>query len=155
MHACDPALWSMLTRLALSFGLNEAAAKIWSLLLLVDKPLSQKEIASLSSYSVGVVSSNLSLLESRGLVARVGRAGRARLYAAKATVSDLVAMFLSDIVNCQLSAIAEYLRALNGENSCLSVKELKGEVLLLLRRLNSLVRRLKRLKNPWYGGPAR
>ncbi len=62
------------------WGLGESAGKIWGTLLLIGKPLTQKEIAKHCGYSLGLVSRNLNVLSHLGIVHYSGRKVQEKLY---------------------------------------------------------------------------
>ncbi|RLE84611.1 MAG: hypothetical protein DRJ39_02840 [Thermoprotei archaeon] len=100
----------MIARFTSNLGLGEAAGKIWGTLLLVNIPLSQSDISQLTKYSLGIVSMNLSLLERWGLVKKVGRVGKRKVYAATSTIVDLLENFLHRIIDKELSPVISYLQ---------------------------------------------
>ncbi|RLE94017.1 MAG: hypothetical protein DRN04_04840 [Thermoprotei archaeon] len=103
-------LLNRLTRLASLLGLNEAAGRIWGVLLLTGGSLSQKEISKLTNYSLGIVSMNLSRLESLGLVKIVKRVGKKKFYAASSSLTDLFKNFVSLIADNHLEALVNHLQ---------------------------------------------
>jgi DNA-binding transcriptional regulator GbsR (MarR family) len=64
------------------WGLGEPVGKIWGLLLFENRALSQREIAEQINYSLSLVSPNLTLMETLGLVSIVGKNGRETQYGA-------------------------------------------------------------------------
>ena len=103
-------LLNRLARLASLLGLNEAAGRIWGVLLLTGGNLSQKEISELTDYSLGIVSMNLSRLESLGLIKIVKRVGKKKFYAASSTLMDLFKTFVSLIADNYLEALVDHLQ---------------------------------------------
>jgi len=101
---------NMLSSLTYSIGLGEAAGKVWGVLALVGRPLSQAEIASMTGYSVPVVNTTLSALENWGFVVRAGKRGRTKLYKASSTFVDMLENFLKNLLERRVSAIASFLR---------------------------------------------
>jgi len=95
--------------LTYSLGIGEAAGKIWATLVLIDKPLSQQELKELTNYSLSVISVNLSILEKWGLIRRVGKIGKRKLYKAKATLIDILQYFLREISDAKLTPLIKFL----------------------------------------------
>ncbi len=85
------------------WGLGESAGKIWGTLLLIGKPLTQKEIAKHCGYSLGLVSRNLNVLSHLGIVHYSGRKVHEKLYKPTTsfigTFEKLVLNFMESEVN--------------------------------------------------------
>ena len=109
MKSLEAELVREVSRLAVKLGLGEAASRVWSILLVKDAPLSQEEIAQESGYSLGRVSTCLSMLEKLGMVVIVERKGRKKLYKAVSSVSDVVKRFHKDLVEHYLKPVMEFL----------------------------------------------
>ena len=62
------------------WGISESGGKIWGTLLLIGKPLTQKEIAEHCEFSLGLVSRNLNVLLNLGIVYYSGKKGLEKLY---------------------------------------------------------------------------
>lgn len=101
---------NMLSLLTRSLGLGEAAGKVWGILALVGRPMTQSEIARLTGYSLPIVSTAISVLENWGFVVRAGRRGRARLYRASSTILDILENFLNTLLDRRLNPLAKFLR---------------------------------------------
>ena len=69
-----------ISRICKQWGFGEPAGRIWGLLLLKNKPLTQKEIVEESGYSLSLVSPNLNILQKFGMVSIIGKQGKKRLY---------------------------------------------------------------------------
>jgi len=98
-----------IARLSARWGLGEAVGKVLAVLLLSNKPLSQGEISKLTGYSVGQISSSLSLLESLGLVI-YSKEGRRKLYKAAGSLLDVLENFLERTLKNQLSPTVKFIR---------------------------------------------
>lgn len=85
------------------WGLGESAGKIWGTLLLIGRPLTQKEIAEHCGYSLGLVSRNLNVLSHLGIVHYSGRKVHEKLYKPTTsfigTFEKLVLNFMETEVN--------------------------------------------------------
>ena len=100
---------SRIAKLSARWGLGEAVGKVLAVLLLSNKPLSQGEISKLTGYSVGQISSNLSLLESLGLVI-YSKEGRRKLYKAAGSLLDVLENFLERTLKHQLSPTVKFIK---------------------------------------------
>ena len=100
---------SRIAKLSARWGLGEAVGKVLAVLLLSNKPLSQGEISKLTGYSVGQISSNLSLLESLGLVI-YNKEGRRKLYKAAGSLLDVLENFLERTLKHQLSPTVKFIK---------------------------------------------
>jgi len=98
-----------IAKLSARWGLGEAVGKVLAVLLLSNKPLSQGEISKLTGYSVGQISSNLSLLESLGLVI-YSKEGRRKLYKAAGSLLDVLENFLERTLKNQLSPTVKFVK---------------------------------------------
>jgi len=99
----------MASNLTSNLGIGEAAGRIWATLVLIGKPLSQHELKELTNYSLSVISINLSILERWGLIRRVGKIGKRKLYKAKATLTDILQYFLREISDTKLTPLIRFL----------------------------------------------
>ena len=85
------------------WGLGESAGKIWGTLLLIGRPLTQREIAEHCGYSPGLVSRNLNVLSHLGIVHYSGRKVQEKLYKPTTsfigTFEKLVLNFMESEVN--------------------------------------------------------
>ncbi|RLE62998.1 MAG: hypothetical protein DRJ38_08610 [Thermoprotei archaeon] len=100
---------SRIAKLSARWGLGEAVGKVLAVLFLSNKPLSQGEISKLTGYSVGQISSSLSLLESLGLVI-YSKEGRRKLYKAAGLLLDVLENFLERTLKNQLSPTVKFIR---------------------------------------------
>jgi DNA-binding transcriptional regulator GbsR (MarR family) len=62
------------------WGLGEPAGRVWATLLFADLPLSQREIAKKTGYSLSLVSPSLRILEKLGMIRPIRGKGREKLY---------------------------------------------------------------------------
>ncbi len=66
--------------LAKRWGLGGPAGRVWATLLLSEPPLSQKEIAKKTGYSLSLVSPSLKLLENLNMIKLVRKENKKKLY---------------------------------------------------------------------------
>ena len=99
-----------LSRLISKWGLKDAVGKILATLLLAGSPLSQQEIAKLTGYSTGLISTSLALLESLGLVMMVRKSGRKKLYSATGSITEVFENFIRELINKQLSPTINFIK---------------------------------------------
>ncbi|RLE89302.1 MAG: hypothetical protein DRJ49_03445 [Thermoprotei archaeon] len=138
-----------LSRLISKWGLGEAVGKILAVLLLAGCPLSQQEIAKLTGYSVGLISTSLTFLESLGLVMMVEKIGRKKMYLATGSLIDVFENFIKEIINRQLSPTINFIK----NNIPATEDRTKDSVKLVLREYENLrnllrnnLRKLKKYK---------
>ena len=98
-----------MAKLSVSWGLGEAVGRALAVLLLSNKPLSQKEISKLTGYSVSQISSSLSLLESLGLVI-YSKEGKRKLYKVAGSLLDVLENFLERTLKNQLLPTVKFIR---------------------------------------------
>ena len=67
-------------RLSRQLDIGESAGRIWGILLVRNKPLTQQEIVKESVYSLSLVSPLLHSLQRFGMVSIAGKQGKKRLY---------------------------------------------------------------------------
>jgi len=67
-------------RISKQWGLGEPTGRVWGSLLFVDLPLSQREIAKKTGYSLSLVSPSLKILEKLNMIRSVRGEGREKLY---------------------------------------------------------------------------
>ncbi|MCG2717493.1 MAG: hypothetical protein L6408_01485 [Nanoarchaeota archaeon] len=67
-------------KISKQWGLGEPAGRVWATLLFADLPLSQKEIADKTGYSLSLVSPSLKILEKLNMVKSIRGEGRKKLY---------------------------------------------------------------------------
>ncbi|MEM2116052.1 MAG: helix-turn-helix domain-containing protein [Candidatus Woesearchaeota archaeon] len=75
-------------------GITESVAKVWLVLILSQKPLTQKELVEKTNFSLSLVSSSLKMLERLGLIEKIGRGGKNKKYSSLKTLSDAFLMVL-------------------------------------------------------------
>ena len=139
----------LLSSLTYSLGLGEATGKIWGVLALTGRPLTQAEIARLTGYSVPIVSVTISILEGWGFVTRRGKRGRSRLYVASCTLLDVLENFLTTLLERRLTPLAKFLRENLGafkpeyrENAARLLKEYEK----VKAALRDIIRDLRRIR---------
>jgi DNA-binding transcriptional regulator GbsR (MarR family) len=67
-------------KISKQWGLGEPAGRVWAALLFADLPLSQKEIADKTGYTLSLVSPSLKILEKLSMIRSIRGKGRKRLY---------------------------------------------------------------------------
>ena len=67
-------------KISKQWGLGEPAGRVWASLLFTDSPLSQKEIAKKTGYSLSLVSPSLKILEKLNMIRSIRGEGRTKLY---------------------------------------------------------------------------
>jgi DNA-binding transcriptional regulator GbsR (MarR family) len=67
-------------KISKQWGLGEPVGRVWAALLFTNAPLSQKEIAMKTDYSLSLVSPSLKILEKLNMVRSVRGKGKEKLY---------------------------------------------------------------------------
>jgi len=67
-------------KISKQWGLGEPAGRVWATLLFADSPLSQREIAKKTKYSLSLVSPSLKILEKLNMIRSIRGEGREKLY---------------------------------------------------------------------------
>jgi DNA-binding transcriptional regulator GbsR (MarR family) len=67
-------------KISKQWGLGDPAGRVWATLLFTDVPLSQREIAKKTDYSLSLVSPSLKILEKLNIVRSIRGKGKEKLY---------------------------------------------------------------------------
>ncbi len=120
-------------KISKQWGLGEPAGRVWATLLFADIPLSQRQIAGKTGYSLSLVSPSLKILEKLNMIRSIRGKGKEKLYELAVSFIEafngLVKRFLEQDVKPlieQLEDIGE-IRDLNKKNKLTKlVKEYKS-----------------------------
>ncbi len=100
---------SRFSRLSKQINLDETSGRIWGILLVKNRPMTQKEVAEESGYSLSLVSPTLRNLEAYGLVSIVGRNGKSKLYASASSFTDSLEKALRDFMDRDVKPLIDLL----------------------------------------------
>ena len=93
-------------RVGKQWGLGEPCGRIWGIILINSKPLSQKEIAKQTDYSLGLVSPSLKLLERIGMVSVAGTKGKEKLYKPVTSLVDSFEKLMKNFNDIEITPVA-------------------------------------------------
>lgn len=89
-------------KISKQWGLGEPAGRVWATLLFADLPISQREIAEKTSYSLSLVSPSLKILEKLDMIRAIRGKGKEKLYEAAVSFieafNELIKRFLEQEV---------------------------------------------------------
>ena len=122
-----------ISRICKQWGFGEPAGRIWGLLLLKNKPLTQKEIVEESGYSLSLISPNLNILQKFGMVSIVGKQGKKRLYLSTTSFIESFERALKDLMEKDVKPLISLL-----SSSMAEVKDKK-----IKKRFNILINEYK------------
>ena len=120
-------------RIGKQWGIGEPVGKIWGLLLLENKSLSQRDIAKHLDCSLSLISPSLTLMQQMGMISVVGKNGREKQYGAVVSFIDTFENVLKNWVNVEVKPLINLLES-NIKNSDEKTK----------KRLNELIGEYKR-----------
>lgn len=103
-------------KIAKQWGIGESAGKIWGLLLLENKSLTQKEIARHLNCSLSLISPGLALMEKLGIISIVGKNGRENQYGAVVSFIDTFEKVMINWVDVEVKPLINLLES-NIENA--------------------------------------
>lgn len=126
-------------RIGKEWGLGEPAGKIWGALLYSNKPLTQKEIAKQTDYSLSLVSPSLKILEKLNMISATLNKKKEKTYQ---TIESFINSFERLLDNFRTNKIQPLMDLLNSNIDQIKNKGTKKRVNSLLReysKINSLI----------------
>ncbi len=98
-------------KISKQWGLGEPAGRVWATLLFADTPLSQREIAEKTNYSLSLVSPSLKILEKLNMVRSIRGKGKEKLYELAVSFieafNELIKRFLEQDVKPLIETLEE------------------------------------------------
>ena len=98
-------------KISKQWGLGEPAGRVWATLLFADTPLSQREIAEKTNYSLSLVSPSLKILEKLNMVRSIRGKGKEKLYELAVSFieafNELIKRFLEQDVKPLIETLGE------------------------------------------------
>ncbi len=92
------------------WGLGEPAGRVWGVLLFHTKPLTQKEIAKYSNYSLGLISTSLKILEKFNMITNVNKKGKGKLYQVVITPLNSFGRLIHNFIEEDLKSLISLLQ---------------------------------------------
>jgi DNA-binding transcriptional regulator GbsR (MarR family) len=102
--------------IASQWGFGEPTGRVWATLLFAEKPLSQKDIAEKTGYTLSLVSPTLKILENTQRVTKVRGEGKERLYELNGSFIDTFGAMMNRIIERDLRPVIEELKKSNLKN---------------------------------------
>jgi len=75
-------------KIAKQWGISEPVGRVWGTLLFSDKPISQKDIARKTGYTLSLVSPSLKIIESMDMVRSVRSGNKEKVYETKTSFME-------------------------------------------------------------------
>ena len=98
-------------KISKQWGLGEPAGRVWATLLFADSPLSQREIAEKTDYSLSLVSPSLKILEKLNMVRSIRGKSKEKLYELAVSFieafNELVKRFLEQDIKPLIETLKE------------------------------------------------
>ncbi len=96
-------------KIAKQWGLGEPSGRIWATLLFSEKPLSQKQIAEKTNYSLSLVSPSLKILEGLNLVRRIRGSSKEKLYELTASFIETFHLMIKRFLETEIKPLVDML----------------------------------------------
>ncbi len=117
-------------KISKQWGLGEPTGRVWATLLFADTPLSQKQIAEKTNYSLSLVSPCLKILEKLNMVRPVRGKGKEKLYELAVSFieafNELIKNFLEKDIKPLIKTLEE-VKELNTSTKMEKIKKLIQE----------------------------
>lgn len=126
-------------RIAKQWGIGEPAGKIWGLLALQNKPLTQKEIAKGINASLSLVSPALTLMEHLGIASTVAQGGREKKYIITLSFIDTFEKLLKNFCDNEVKPLLTILH----ENMHTGNLDKKERIRMLIKEYERTAKTLK------------
>jgi len=115
-------------KIAKQWGIGEPVGKIWGLLLLENKSLTQKEIAKHLRCSLSLISPSLTVMQQLGMISVVGKNGREKQYGAVVSFIDTFENVMKNWVDVEVKPLINLLES-SMENADEKTKKRMDELL--------------------------
>lgn len=132
-------------RIGKLWGVGEPVGRIWGLLVLENRPLTQKEISRQVNCSLSLVSPSLTIMEQLGMVSIVGRNGREKQYGAVVSFIDTFENLLKHFVEVEINPLIALLYANYVEAEDKSKKERLDRLIKEYKKTNLILTELYRI----------
>ncbi len=114
-------------KLAKQWGLGEAAGRVWAALLLSESPLSQRDMAEKTTYSLSLVSPSLRILEKLGMIRSIRGEGREKLYELALSFIEAFNVIIKRFLQNDVSPLIQELEHIENINKNKKLSKLAGE----------------------------
>ena len=96
-------------KIAKQWGLGEPSGRVWATLLFSENPLSQKQIAEKTGYSLSLVSPSLKILEGINMVRQKRGKGKEKVYELTASFVESFHLMITRFVKREFKPLIELL----------------------------------------------
>jgi len=103
-------------KISKQWSLGEPAGRVWATLLFAEYPLSQKNIATKTDYSLSLVSPSLKILESLNLIRSIRGTGREKLYELELSFIEAFNILIKRQLKHDISPLINHLDMINEKN---------------------------------------
>lgn len=114
-------------RIAKKWGMSEPAGRVWGTLLFADRPISQKDIARKTGYTLSLVSPSLKIIENMDMVRSIRFGNKERLYESKTSFMDGFRILIKRFVEKDIKPLIEELEKTKGIRKNLNLLKLITE----------------------------
>jgi DNA-binding transcriptional regulator GbsR (MarR family) len=98
-------------KIAKQWGLGEPVGKIWGILLLENRSLTQKEIAKHLDCSLSLISPSLTVMQKLGMISVIGKNGREKQYGAVVSFIDTFENVMKNWVDVEVKPLINLLES--------------------------------------------
>ena len=102
--------------IAKRWGFPEPAGRIWACLLLSEDPISQAEIASMTGYTLSLVSPSLRILEENNRIRKTKGKGKERLYTLNGLFIEAYSAVMQKTLERDIKPVIDELSEYNKKN---------------------------------------
>ena len=103
-------------KISKQWSLGEPAGRVWATLLFTECPLSQKEIATKTRYTLSLVSPSLKILESLNLIRSIRGKGREKLYELELSFIEAFNILIKRQLEHDINPLIKHLDMIEGKN---------------------------------------
>ncbi|RLG14896.1 MAG: hypothetical protein DRN66_00840 [Candidatus Nanohalarchaeota archaeon] len=114
-------------KISKQWSLGEPAGRVWAALLFAEYPLSQKDIATKTEYSLSLVSPSLKILESLNLIRSIRGEGREKLYKLELSFIEAFNILIKRQLEHDINPLIEHLDRIEEKNKNPKLLKLTAE----------------------------
>ena len=103
-------------KMSKQWGLGEPSGRVWATLLFSESPLSQKDIAKKTEYSLSLVSPSLKILQKLNLIRSIRGEGREKLYKLALSFIEAFNIIIKRYLEQEVKPLIKNLDTIKDEN---------------------------------------
>jgi len=103
-------------KMSKQWGLGEPSGRVWATLLFSESPLSQKDIAKKTEYSLSLVSPSLKILQKLNLIRSIRGKGREKLYGLALSFIEAFNVIIKRYLEQEVEPLIKNLDGIKDEN---------------------------------------